>query len=50
MMCGTIFDEGLYLNASLDGGSRDLDERIEFDEIIDSREILAIYSNSLTYL
>ena len=50
MMCGTVFNAELSWNASLDGDNREMDKRREFDEIIDSREIWDIYSNSLTYL
>ena len=50
MMHGTISDAGLYLNASLVGNNRRMNENREFDEFIDSREISDIYSNSLTYL
>ena len=35
----TISDAGLYLNASLDGDNRDMDERRKFGEIMGSREI-----------
>ena len=50
MMSGTISDAGLLWNASLDGDSRDMDERREFDDIIDSREIGDMYSNFVIYL
>ena len=41
-----MFDAGLSWNVSFDGSSRDMDERREFKEIIDRREIWDIYSNS----
>ena len=39
MMWGTISDAALYCNASSVGDNRDIDERREFDEVIDSRDI-----------
>ena len=38
-MCETISDAGLSWNDSFNGGSREMDERRELNEIIDSREI-----------
>ena len=43
MIFGTISDPGLYWNASLYGDNRDMDERRDFDEIIDSRKIWYIF-------
>ena len=47
MMYGTISDAELYWIASLAGNNRDMDDRVEFDEIIDSRDIWDMYKITL---